>query len=57
MQESSESVGGGLSETYEAVVEFEVNNGSENGASSFGVDVWTDTATLTNVIIAGFGQR
>jgi len=38
-----------------AVVKLGVNNGSGDGGSCFGVEVWTDTAKLTNMVIAGFG--
>jgi len=34
-----------------------VNNGSGDGRSCFGIEVWTDTAKLTNMVIAGFGDR
>ena len=40
-----------------AVVELGVNNGSGNGGSCFGIDVWTDTAKLTDMVIARFGDR
>jgi len=40
-----------------AVVELAMNNGSGDGRSCFGVDVWTDTAKLTNMVIARFGDR
>jgi len=40
-----------------AVVKFEVNSGSGNGGSYFGIEVWTVAAKLTNMIIAGFGDR
>ena len=32
-----------------AVVELGVNNGSGNGGSCFGIEVWTDTAKLTDM--------
>ena len=32
-----------------AVVEFGVNNGSRDGGSCFGIEVWTDTANLTDI--------
>jgi len=35
-----------------AVVKLGVNNGSGDGGSCFGVDVWTDTAKLANIVIA-----
>jgi len=35
-----------------AVVELGVNNGSGDGGSCFGIEVWTDTAKLTDVVIA-----
>jgi len=40
-----------------AVVEVGVNNGSSDGGSCFGIEVWTDTATLRNMVIARFGDR
>ena len=40
-----------------AVVKLGVNNGSRNGGSCCGTDVWMDTAKLTNIVIAGFGDR
>jgi len=39
-----------------AVVKLGLNNRSGDGGSCFGIEVWTDTAKLTNVIIAGFGD-
>ena len=32
-----------------AVVKFGVNNGSGDGGSYFGIEVWTDTAKLTRI--------
>jgi len=40
-----------------SVVKLGVNNGSYNGGGCFGIEVWTDTANLTNMVIAGFGER
>ena len=40
-----------------AVVELGVNNGSDDGGSCFGIEVWTDTAQLTDMVIARFGDR
>ena len=40
-----------------AVVKLEVNNGSGDGGSCFGIEVWTDTAKLANMVIAIFGDR
>jgi len=40
-----------------AVVELGVNNGSGDGGGSFGIEVWTDTAKLTDMVIARFGDR
>jgi len=62
VQESSGSVGAGWSETWAgcervALVKLEVNNGIGNGGSCFGIEVWTDTAKLTNMVIARFGDR
>jgi len=37
-----------------AVVKIGVNNGSGDGRSCFGIEVWTDTAKLTNMVIATF---
>jgi len=34
-----------------------VNNGSCNGGGCFGIKVRTDTAKLTNKVIAGFEDR
>jgi len=39
-----------------AVVKLGVNNGSGDSGSYFGIEVWTDTAKLTNVVIARFGD-
>jgi len=35
-----------------AIVELRVNNGSGDGGSCFGIEVWTDTAKLTDMVIA-----
>ena len=40
-----------------AVVKLGVNNGSGDGASCFGIEVWTDTAKLANMVIARFRDR
>ena len=42
-----------------AVVELKVNDGSGDGGGCFGtsVEVWTDTAKLTDMVIARFGDR
>jgi len=40
-----------------AVVKLGVNNGSGDGGSCFGVDVWTDTAKLTTMVIARVKDR
>jgi len=40
-----------------AVVKLAVNNGSGDGGSCFDIEVWTDTAKLTNTVIATFGDR
>jgi len=40
-----------------AVVKLGVNNGSGNGGSCFGIEVWTDTAKLANMVIARSGDR
>ena len=40
-----------------AVVELGVNSGSGDGDSCFVIDVWTDTAKLTAMVIARFGDR
>ena len=37
-----------------AVVELGVNNGSSNNGSCFGIKVCTDTAKLTDMVIARF---
>jgi len=39
-----------------AVVKLGVNNGSGDGGSSFGIEIWTDTTKLTNMVIARFGD-
>ena len=40
-----------------AVVELGVNNGSSDDGSCFGIEVWTDTTKLTDMVIARFGDR
>jgi len=40
-----------------AVVKLGVNNESGDGGSCFGIEVWTDTAKLTNMVTARFGDR
>ena len=40
-----------------AVVEPGVNNGSGDGGGCFGIKVWADTAKLTDMVIARFGDR
>ena len=40
-----------------AVVKLRVNNGSVEGGSCFGIEIWTDTAKLANMVIARFGDR
>jgi len=40
-----------------SVVELGVNSGSGDGGSCFGIDIWTDTAKLTDMVIASFGDR
>jgi len=40
-----------------AVVKLGVNNRSGDGGSCFGIEVWTDTAKLANMVIARFGDR
>ena len=40
-----------------AVVELGVNNESDDGESCFGIEVWTDTAKLANMVIARFRDR
>jgi len=40
-----------------AVVELGVNNGSGDGGGCFGIEVWTDTAKVTDMVIARFGDR
>ena len=39
------------------VVELGVNNGSGDGGGCSGIEVWTDTANLTDMVIARFGDR
>jgi len=38
------------------VIEFEVNNGGDSGASCCGIKVKTDTAKLSYMVIASFGD-
>jgi len=40
-----------------AVVELGMNSESVDGGSCFGIEVWTDTAKLRNMVIARFGDR
>ena len=40
-----------------AVVELGVNNGSVDGGGCFGIEVRADTAKLTDMVIAIFGDR
>jgi len=40
-----------------AVVELRVNNGSGDGGSCFDIEVWTDPAKLTDMVIARLGDR
>ena len=40
-----------------AVVKLGVNNGTGDGGSCIGIEVWTDTAKLANMVIARFGDR
>ena len=40
-----------------AVVKLGVNNGSGDGGSCFGIEVWADTAKLTDMVTARFGDR
>ena len=40
-----------------AIVRLGVNNGSGDGGSCFGMEVWTDTAKVANMVIARFGER
>jgi len=39
------------------VVELGVKSGGGNGGSCFGIKIWTDTAKLTDMVIARFGDR
>ena len=39
------------------VIKLGVNTGSGDGGICFGVQVWTDTAKLTNIVRARFGDR
>jgi len=43
--------------TRVAVVKLGVNSGNGDGGSCFGIEVWTDTAKLTNMVIARLGDR
>jgi len=40
-----------------AVIKLGVNNGSGDSGGCFGIEVWTDTGKLTNIVIARFGGR
>ena len=40
-----------------AVVELGVNSGSGDGGSCFGIEVWTYTAKLTDMVIARLADR
>ena len=40
-----------------AIVKLGVNNGSGDGGSCFGMEVWMDTAKVANMVIARFGDR
>jgi len=40
-----------------AVVKLGLNNRSGDCGSCFGIEVWTDTAKLANMVIARFGDR
>jgi len=40
-----------------AVVELGVNSESSDGGRCFEIDTWIDTAEMTNMITAGFGDR
>jgi len=40
-----------------AVVERGVNNGNGDGGSCFGMEVWADTAKVTDIVIARLGDR
>ena len=40
-----------------AVVKLGVNSGSGYGGSCFGIEVWTDTVKLTDMVIARLGDR
>jgi len=40
-----------------AIVKLGVARGSGDGGCCFGIEVWTDTAKLTNTVIARFGDR
>ena len=40
-----------------AVVTLGVNNGSGDGGSCFGIEIWTDTTKLANMVTARFGDR
>jgi len=40
-----------------AVMKLGENNGSDDGGSCYGIEVWTDTAKLENMVITRFGDR
>jgi len=40
-----------------AIVELGVNSGSGDGGSCFGIEVWTDTVKLTDMVIGRLGDK
>jgi len=40
-----------------AVMKLGENNESDDGGSYYGIEVWTDTARLENMVITRFGDR
>ena len=36
------------------VIKFRMDNGADNGAGCFEVEIWADTAKFTSVTVAGF---
>jgi len=42
---------------HSVVVKLGVDSGNGDSGSCFGIEVWTDTAKLANVVITRFGDR
>jgi len=52
-----ETYNGCIKENYSRLNELRVNDGGGSGRSCFEIKVRVDSAELTNMIIAGFGER